>query len=307
MIFTSRFSGVFEKRNQVKRSKMMGHYFVLKKNVLIPGSGIDCPSLTSTCTMTIVPTLHVQSQKRENDKLFSKEELAEMYGCKLYEESSVELGTGQGELSGVIDVCLTKMKLGEKVQFSVKIIKSMEVLATNDIVTFELTLHSFVAGPPLYKLACKDCLDVAAFCKEVGGKMFNQKKLFVASCFYSRALKYLFLCHSLKKDQTQFYENLLLLCLSNLAACQLKRNLYQSVVKNCTDALQLDPFFVKALYRRASAYFAMNDFHNALDDISSGLKSDSSNKAFNNLLMEVKQKKVKEDKKLGERIKVLFS
>lgn len=54
--------------------------------------------------------------------------------------------------------------------------------------------------------------------------------------------------------------------LSNRAFCQLKLELYGSAVADATEAIEVDPEYIKSYYRRGSAYLAMCKFKTALKD-----------------------------------------
>lgn len=58
----------------------------------------------------------------------------------------------------------------------------------------------------------------------------------------------------------------------NIAACNIKSKDYETAVFACNEALKLDPYNVKALYRRARAIAlpinsGVEDFRNAMNDL----------------------------------------
>lgn len=58
----------------------------------------------------------------------------------------------------------------------------------------------------------------------------------------------------------------------NIAACNIKTKDYETAVAACNEALKLDPYNVKALYRRARAVAmpinsSVEDFRNAITDL----------------------------------------
>jgi hypothetical protein len=59
----------------------------------------------------------------------------------------------------------------------------------------------------------------------------------------------------------------------NRALCLAKVANYRGAVASCTIVLEDDRFNTKALYRRATAYLAMEDFSNALHDTLSLLEA----------------------------------
>lgn len=54
---------------------------------------------------------------------------------------------------------------------------------------------------------------------------------------------------------------------SNIAACALLTKDYEGTIKHCTSALEINPEYTKALWRRAEAYDATNKYREALDDL----------------------------------------
>ena len=54
---------------------------------------------------------------------------------------------------------------------------------------------------------------------------------------------------------------------SNIAAACLSLHQYEEAVKHATIALSKDPGYVKALYRRATAFESMNKFTDAMADL----------------------------------------
>lgn len=88
--------------------------------------------------------------------------------------------------------------------------------------------------------------------KDKGNEFFKQKD-------YDNALKYYDLALSLKKDPV-FY--------SNISACYVSLNQLDKVVENSTKALELKPDYSKALLRRASANESLENYPDAMFDLS---------------------------------------
>ena len=53
---------------------------------------------------------------------------------------------------------------------------------------------------------------------------------------------------------------------ANLAACHLRSGHYEDAVQDSAAALELDPYYVKALMRRSAAYEHVDDLEHALAD-----------------------------------------
>ena len=53
---------------------------------------------------------------------------------------------------------------------------------------------------------------------------------------------------------------------ANRAAVQLKQQCWKEAIRDCSEALELDPEYIKALLRRATAYEAVDDLEHTLSD-----------------------------------------
>lgn len=103
--------------------------------------------------------------------------------------------------------------------------------------------------------------------KEMGNEHFkNQHYLEAVEC-YSRALQE---CPQDHECRVVF--------LKNRAACFLKLEKFVSALDDCTQALQINPNDVKALYRRALAYEASGNLTRAFADLKCLLSVDPRNK-----------------------------
>lgn len=91
----------------------------------------------------------------------------------------------------------------------------------------------------------------------------------------------------------------------NIAMCFLKMDNMHKVINNCTDALELDSDNVKALFRRATAYFKEKKIKEAKKDLKHALKISPEDKALKKLNAKVdlviKKQKAKE-KKMAQRM-----
>mmetsp|Transcript_8770 Transcript_8770/g.22250 ORF Transcript_8770/g.22250 Transcript_8770/m.22250 type:complete len:190 (-) Transcript_8770:89-658(-) len=108
----------------------------------------------------------------------------------------------------------------------------------------------------------------ASSLKEEGNKLFKAGQWEEAIELYSDALDF---C----PDTDDFkYSAAVFLC--NRAACFLQLGHLEDVVEDCTDALELEPRYVKALIRRAKAHEQLEDLDAALADLAKVLEIDPS-------------------------------
>ncbi|KAJ1555300.1 TOM (translocase of outer membrane) complex component [Cladochytrium tenue] len=89
--------------------------------------------------------------------------------------------------------------------------------------------------------------------KSVGNKLFGEKSYEDAVKYYTRAIE-------LSPDAIYF---------ANRAACYANLGKNEDVIEDCTKALELDPRYVKAIYRRAQAYTLTEKLEEALKDYTS--------------------------------------
>ncbi|KAJ3089658.1 hypothetical protein HK102_005844 [Quaeritorhiza haematococci] len=92
--------------------------------------------------------------------------------------------------------------------------------------------------------------ELAKEAKTLGNKFYGQKKFRDAIKLYTQAIK-------IHADAVYF---------SNRAACFSNLGEYDEVVRDCSEALRMDPLYVKALNRRAQAYERKDQLVEALHD-----------------------------------------
>ncbi|KAJ8544708.1 hypothetical protein K7X08_017291 [Anisodus acutangulus] len=105
--------------------------------------------------------------------------------------------------------------------------------------------------------------------KEEGNKRFQAKDFVGALQQYEDALK---LTPKAHPERAVFH--------SNRAAClmQMKPKDYDSVISECTMALQVQPRFIRALLRRARAYEAVGKYEMAMQDVQMLLDADGNHR-----------------------------
>jgi tetratricopeptide (TPR) repeat protein len=76
----------------------------------------------------------------------------------------------------------------------------------------------------------------------------------------------------LSPENLEVIKNLEISAYLNTAASYLQLNQFDKVIKFCTNVIKLDKHNVKALFRRAKAYFSIGDLSNAESDASQAQK-----------------------------------
>lgn len=107
-------------------------------------------------------------------------------------------------------------------------------------------------------------LEVTENLKKKGNDLFKNCDYMAAIEMYTDALK---CCPTLPLGAV---------LLGNRAACYLLMKKYEDVIADCTDAVELDPAYVKAYLRRFRANEALEKWHDALTDLKKAFEIDPS-------------------------------
>ncbi|RUP43030.1 hypothetical protein BC936DRAFT_137755 [Jimgerdemannia flammicorona] len=126
-------------------------------------------------------------------------------------------------------------------------------------------------------------LDAATALKTKGNAQFNAKNYPEAIRLYTQAIAF--------NPDPVFY--------SNRAACFANSGQYDNVVADCTEALKMDPQYVKALNRRAQAHEKKGMLQEALYDFTAvciidGFKNEAASTSMERLLKRVSEEKARE-------------
>lgn len=230
--------------------------FTIKVNeILRREQNSECPGLGACCAISLI-----------DDSSDSGDET--MYGIPADgTKYTVELGKATGYFGGVLEDCLGGMKRGETHVISVDF--THRDFQKPCMLTFTLELHSFTDGKCIYELTVKERLRQCNLWRTNGNCLFVKSNYCMAGYWYSKALKYGISCTVEECDQEEKSElkETLCNCYTNLAACQLKRKFFNHAVDNCTKVLSIDPQKIKALYRRALAYVALEMRELAIKDL----------------------------------------
>merc|ERR1711957_455889 len=115
-------------------------------------------------------------------------------------------------------------------------------------------------------------------CKDMGTNAFKSSDWAFAIYAYEEGLRYISyepgkdgqvdpnFDHG-GEDQANCDLKLAVSLLNNLGQCYLKLNDHSTAKDKCTEALNLDPTNVKALYRRAQTYHALGFHEKVLQDV----------------------------------------
>jgi tetratricopeptide (TPR) repeat protein len=176
--------------------------------------------------------------------------------------------------------------------------------------SIEIFLHliSFERSPEIYSLSIDNLYQFALKHKENANKFFREKQYSHAFKLYHRSLSYIsnFLNEQPTDEFIEKLNQLIPSIYSNMSACQLIYGNNLNVIENCTSALEIDPKYVKALYRRGLAYSNLNDYELALNDLQLANEIEKNDRNIEELLKITKQRFEQYNKTLGESLKNLF-
>ncbi|KAF7825697.1 Tetratricopeptide repeat protein 1 [Senna tora] len=115
----------------------------------------------------------------------------------------------------------------------------------------------------------KTALDQANDAKLEGNKLFGDGQ-------YEEALSQYELALQVAADMASSVE-IRSICHANRAVCFMKLGKYDSTIKECTKAIELNPVYVKAMIRRGEAHEKLENYEEAIADMKKILEIDPSN------------------------------
>ena len=118
--------------------------------------------------------------------------------------------------------------------------------------------------------------------KDAGNNSFKEGNLEEAVSKYTEALDIDSLNHNINSK-----------LLFNRATMHTKLGNQKECIKDCTSALENDPYYIKALLRRAKTYKDINDLDNAINDYERAFSISPQDSSIKELLKEVKLERKK--------------
>ncbi|CAF1678891.1 unnamed protein product [Rotaria magnacalcarata] len=268
------------------------------KTIITSGQGLNAPNEGSNCKVIIKfsPADYVLNTNKYNDLL------------PLNEEINLHLGFYSTVISNYVHKCLVTMKQNELSQLDFDYSSHADETQTMKIF---IHLISFERFPEIYSMSIDNLYNFALKHKENANKFFQHKNYCQAFKLYHRSLCYLlnFINEQPIDEHNEILENsnqLILSIYSNISACQLIHGNNINVIANCSSALEINPNYVKALYRRGCAYANLKDYELALKDIELANRIQPHDEKIENLFKTTKQRLDEYNKTLGKSLKKLF-
>ena len=261
-----------------KEHKWENGYFY--KLIVQEQKSYEMPLLESTCTFLI--------GRRNTASLtdgFCDEDIYKAGIPQINNFIETTIGSAQSKIMISVEKCLMTMKKGEVSYLALCIPDLLECNYSSDgstdgdnglrqsgLLFFCLILKDFTNTKPTFELTVHEKYNLALQHKEKGKELF-QTEPELAFYKFGVAVKYLitiptysevvFSLSGITPSEKEKYETLKCICYLNLAACQGIFQNHKGVIKNCTQALSIQPSNLKGLYRRGKAYLAEGQDENA--------------------------------------------
>ncbi|CAF0917868.1 unnamed protein product [Rotaria sp. Silwood1] len=268
------------------------------KTIIESGQGLYAPNEGSNCKVIIKfsPNDYVLNENLYDDLL------------PLNEELNINLGFYSTIISSYVHKCLITMKQNELSELN---FNHSTNLNENQTIKIFIRLISFERFPEIYSMSIDNLYNFALKHKENANKFFQQKNYFHAFKLYHRSLCYIlnFINEQPTDEHNKILENfnqLILSIYSNISACQLIYGNNLNVIENCSSALEINPKYIKALYRRGYAYANLNDYELALKDLQLANQIQPNDQKIESLLKITKQRLEEYNKTLGKSLKNFF-
>merc|ERR1719231_556012 len=130
------------------------------------------------------------------------------------------------------------------------------------------------------KLKKEDRMRMVVKNKEEGTELFKGGNFRPAAARYHKALTHASKFFDLSPDDENEVKAVKLSLYLNLAQCYIKLENFDNVIRNCDEALSIEPNNAKALFRRATAYETKKDWDRALEDLKKAAVSNPEDKAI---------------------------
>ena len=236
-----------------------------------------------------------------------------------------EIGSAQTAVDRAFEKCLQSFLPGEvgELNFNVFIENNYNVKSKSILepfwVTIECEVHliTLLNAEPIYKWYPETKLNKAKDMYLAGVELFKLGRYLDSFQFFQWAYKLSVLAVGLQKtekhpgDETEpeivaeakkYQQN----CCNNLAACHFQWNNFRSVVELSNKVLANNPNMVKALYRRGVSYLGLNEFDLAEKDLVAAHKVDPANRAVNEKLGQVKQRRKANQAEMSKKLSKMF-
>jgi len=226
---------------------------------------------------------------------------------------TLECTSGDGDVCDAIECAVGEMKAGERAIITVSKPElcggaelgcpdlqkdRSQITAKFSEIVLTMSLESFEKAKDTWSMSEEEKVAFALSRKEVGGSLFKSGRIDMALHRYKKVVELFNYVDNFKdEDNKKKALELKRLCELNRAACCLKMLDFDGAKTACDAVLKDDRDNVKALFRRANAYYGRADNAEALADLNRVLELDEANSDAKGLMLRVKRARKEEDKK----------
>jgi len=207
-------------------------------------------------------------------------------GTKFVEDTRAFI-VGEEEVVAGLELAVQKMQKGEKALVTIEPpygfgdVAKQEPLAdvpAGSTLAYELELLDFENPKDSWQMSTDEKLATSKMLKEAGNELFKQGKNERALKKYDKAVSLVERDAGL--DDAQKAEAFMLKksCWLNQAAAQLKLRRYREAITTASKVLEQERNNVKALYRRADAHTGLEDFEEAILDLTHAQEAEPANR-----------------------------
>merc|ERR1712007_62718 len=217
---------------------------------------------------------------------------------------TLEFPAGNGEVCDALEMTVVAMKKGEQ---AIITCTNLTLLSddklglkevTGEKILLTLRLIEFEKAKEHYSMNDEEKVGFAASRKEMGSTLFKRGRIALALERYKKVAEMFSYIDSMKDETMKTKaKDLKRLCELNKAACFLKLKEYAEAKKACDIVLKDEPNNVKAIFRKAQAYYEMKDIQDCIRDLKHLIEIDAQNKEARTLMKKALVAQKEDDKK----------
>ncbi|KAJ8635529.1 hypothetical protein MRB53_009796 [Persea americana] len=270
------------------------------KKIMKEGEGYDCPREGSQVKVKY-------TGKLEDGTIFER---------KGSDEEPFEFMCFEEQITEGLDRAVMTMRKGEIAVVTIcsdygfrnaECHSALGMVPENETLLYEVELISFTKDKEFWKMETLEKLEACQRKKDEGNTFFKAGEYWHASKKYEKAARYVEYDHSFSDEEITKANALKISCNLNNAACKFKLGDYDETSRLCTKVLDLDPYNVKALYRRSQSYLRASDFEKAEEDLKKALSIDPNNRDVKVEYKKLKEKQKEHDRNQAKMFGTMFS
>lgn len=227
----------------------------------------------------------------------------------------LEFVTDEEQVITGLDQAAMTMKKGECALLTVdpeygfgsnEVVKDLAIIPPCSRIVYEVEMLDFIREKTPREMSDQERIETATSKKEEGNVLFKDGNYKRAGKKYEKALDYVAEDAVFGENDLRLVQSLKVSSWLNSAACCLKLNDFQEVIKLCSKVLDIEFSNIKALFRRAQAYLETGDLLLAERDINKALEADPLNREVKLLQKKLKELKAESDKRDAKLYSTMF-